>query len=108
MQIVFRCHIKPGKQSELNKFVLAKEKENIENAPGWKYLGSYFTSFGFGEYDFEWRFEIENYASIDAWRDAPDAAWKRFSDSFYSEFVDTSRPMQTAILREASEPSSIG
>jgi hypothetical protein len=107
MQFVFRCHIKPGKQSEFNKFILAKEYENNGEAPGWKYLGSYFTSFGIGVYDFEYRFEIENFASIDAWRDVPDAAWKRI---YYEimEFVDESRPTETTFLREASEPSSFG
>jgi hypothetical protein len=105
MQVVTRFHILPGKENELRKWTLEKEKEGIPNAPGWKYLGTYFTSMGFGRFDMETRNEIENYAAIDSWRENPDAPWIKLEKEV-AQFTDFSRPYEITILREASEPSS--
>jgi hypothetical protein len=58
----------PMKEREARLWVMEKEKEGIPDAPGWKYLGTYFKSMGLGRFDVEIRNEIENYAAIDAWR----------------------------------------
>jgi hypothetical protein len=107
MQFVARYHLLPGKEPEARKWILEKEKEGIPTAPGWKYLGTYFNSMGFGRFDIEFRYEIENYAAIDAWREDPDAPWvKLFME--VAQFLDLSRPFEMAILREASEHSVLG
>ena len=107
MQHVSRYHLRPGKEREARKWILEKEKEGIPNAPGWKYLGTYFNSMQFGRFDIEFRSEIENYAAIDAWRADPDSPWvKLFMEG--AQFLDLSRPCEIAILREASEYSVLG
>jgi hypothetical protein len=107
MEFVARYHIIAGKEREAREWVLAKEKEGIPTAPGWKYLGTYFNSMGFGRFDLEIRSEIENYAAIDAWREDPDSPWVKLNLEG-SQFVDLSRPYEMAILRKASEHSSMG
>jgi hypothetical protein len=107
MQHVARYHLKPGKGPEARTWILEKEKEGIATAPGWKYLGTYFYSMGFGRFDMEIRHDIENYAAIDAWREDPDSPWvKIFMEC--SQFLDLSRPFEIAILREASEHTVLG
>jgi hypothetical protein len=106
MEFVARYHLRPGKERDARKWILEKEKEGIPDAPGWKYLGTYFNSMGFGRFDMEIRSEIENYAAIDAWREDPEAQWLKFADGFF-QFIDLSRPYEMAILREASEHSSM-
>jgi len=107
MQFVARYHLLPGKAPEARKLILEKEKEGMPNAPGWKYLGTYFTSMGLGRFDMEIRSEIENYAAIDAFREDPDSPWmKRVRE--ITKFVDWSRPIDMTILREASEHSALG
>ena len=107
MQFVARYHLRPGKDQEARKWILKEEKEGIPNAPGWKYLGTYFNSMGFGKFAIEFRCEIKNYAAIDAWREAPDAPWAKWYCEF-SQFRDLSRPSEISILIEASEHSIPG
>jgi hypothetical protein len=101
MQLVGRYHLLPGKRAEAMKWTAEKEKEGIPTAPGWKYLGTYYTSVGFGRFDVEVRHEIENYAAIDAWRESPDSPWMQIFNE-WSRFLDWSRPIETAVLQEAS------
>jgi hypothetical protein len=61
---------------------------------------------GFGRFDMEIRSEIENYAAIDAWREDAEAPWVKFIGGLF-QFIDLSRPLENAILREASEHSSM-
>jgi hypothetical protein len=110
MQYVSRYHLRPGKEREARLFTLEKEKEGIPTAPGWKYLGTYYNSMQIGRFDIEIRHEIENYAAIDAWRGDPDSPWVGDPDSpwvknymEFAQFLDLSRPIETAILLEASE-----
>ena len=107
MQIAGRYHLRPMTEADARKWILEKEKEGIPNAPGWNYLGTYFTSMGLGRFQVEVRAEIENYAAIDAWREDPEGPWVKFIEGLF-QFIDLSRPFEMAVLREASEHSVWG
>lgn len=65
MQVSYQFNIKEGRTSEFVQWVRDNEETMVDHAPdGWTYVGTWFTVQGFGDYDTEQRWEIEDYGSL--------------------------------------------
>lgn len=65
MQVTYYFNIKEGKVSDFIEWVRDNEQAMTEHAPkGWSYAGTWFTVQGFGEYDVEQRWGIEDYGNL--------------------------------------------
>ena len=67
MQYINRFKVLPHKSEALRDWLKKNDKLLRKEQPkGWHYLGAWFTVHGFGRYDFEMRFEIDDYAALGA------------------------------------------
>jgi len=65
MQYVVRYNLKTGKAAEYRQWLL----DNADNfsrgdRQGWRYLDTHFTVMGFGDYDCETRWQVDDYAAL--------------------------------------------
>jgi hypothetical protein len=63
MQYVFRYSIKPDRCGEYQQWLEANTNGGTQNA-GWTYLGTWFDLMGFGQYDYESRWELNALGSV--------------------------------------------
>jgi hypothetical protein len=67
MQYIQRFNVLPHKSEAFRDWLKANDKMLRNEQPkGWRYLGAWFTVHGFGQYDCEIRYEIDDYASLGA------------------------------------------
>lgn len=94
--------LKENKASDYQQWLLSAEARtliaNVEAEIGMKYVNTYWTVMGFGEFDCEEWWEIPNWAAIDKLRESK-AADKFFLRSWELGFADNSRSFQQRVLR---------
>jgi hypothetical protein len=67
MQYIMRYHLKPMEEAAYKQWLEANSAAIRENAPeGWTYVGTWFTVRGFGQYEVEDRWELDDYAALGA------------------------------------------
>ena len=101
MQYIIRYDITPGKAGDYRDWLLANEEAMREHQPeGWSYLGTWFTVLGFGSYQAESRWEVDDYAGLGA----------GFGDETLQEltiqtidFIDAGRPPETYLMKGTSD-----
>ncbi len=101
MQYILRYHLKENQALPYQEWHRNNEAAIAESTPpGWHYLGTWFTVHGFGRFECETRWELDNYNALEP--SEPTEEWlKLFHEQ--RDFVDQSRPMETALLKSASD-----
>ena len=105
MQYVFRFNIQPGKSSAFVDWVRDNADRLREHAgEGWEYAGIYFSVQGFGDYDAEYRSNVEDYAGLGAERD--DATNALIAEMF-GEFVDFTQRPTASLMKSADDVTTV-
>jgi hypothetical protein len=92
MQYITRSNVLPHKAEELRDWLKKYDKLLHEGqSPGWKYLGAWFTVHSLGQYDFEMRFEIDDYAALGTGfgNEEMQKAWLEIYDAFAPNVGET-------------------
>jgi hypothetical protein len=101
MQIIFRGKLKEKRANEYREWELKNRKAMQELAPpGWTYMGTYFTVFGFGKYDVESRWDLANYGALDSGRDYENETWDKLNLEAI-DFFEPTVPGETSLVRSA-------
>ena len=104
MYIVFSAHTKPGKNQEFKEWLQTDEVEElisrIEDESGIRYIQTYFSILGFGEYTYETWYELDEWSDLDRLRDSE--ASTEFAEKALT-FIDQSRSSSTRVLRTSSD-----
>jgi hypothetical protein len=103
MQYIMRYHLLPYKANDFKAWLEENEAAYAENATeGWTYLGTWGTVRGFGKYDFEERWELEDYATLgEGWGNE---TFQRLNLEWL-EFVDQTRDMEAYLMKSVSDVS---
>jgi hypothetical protein len=101
MQYVTRYHLKPLKVAEYRQWLLDNESLLAEHAPeGWTYLGTWFTVMGFGKFECESRWEVDDYGALGSgWGDE---TYQRLMRE-WMEFYDQSRDDENYLMKSTTE-----
>ena len=103
MQYIIRYDVKP-QQAEAFRAWLSKNREAFgDHAPtGWSYVGTWFTVQGFGSYQAETRWELDDYASLGS--GFGDEENQRLLAEWF-DFVAEGRPNETYLMKSADDVS---
>jgi len=105
MQYVLRFRIAPRRSADFRAWLQANADDLGRDAPeGWSFDGAYFVVRGFGDYDCEMRWYLENYAALDSAN--PPGFNERVKE--WLEFVSDASPTQATLLKNADEVVIIG
>lgn len=100
MYLVASAHTKPGKNQEFKEWLQSDEVEElvsrIEEESGVRYIQTYFSILGFGEYTYETWWELDDWSDVDRLRDSE--ASTEFAEKALT-FIDQSRSSSTRVLR---------
>ena len=103
MQYINRYYLKPLKGTEFREWLLENEPLIAENAPaGWTYLGTWFTVMGFGKYDCETRYEIDDYGTLGA--GFGNETYQRLMLE-WMEFIDLTQAGETYLMKSSTDIS---
>ena len=101
MQYVSRYYLQPNRSTEFRAWLLENEAAFAEGLPeGWTYLGTWGTVHQLGRYDFETRYELDDYAALGA---GFGSETKQRLLLEWMEFVDQSRPGETNLVKSMSD-----
>jgi len=96
--------LKPGKAGDYKDWLNSKEAKSItksiEKETGFKYLNTYFSILGLGEYDAEDWMEAPDWASADKIRGSN--GWMNWAEKTW-DLVDQSKPFKSRVMRTASD-----
>jgi hypothetical protein len=100
MQYIVRFYVLPGKANDMKAWLEENEAAYAQNAPeGWTYLGTWGSVRFFGVYDFESRWELEDYATLgEGWGNE---TFQRLQQEWL-EFIDQARPMRADLMKSVS------
>jgi hypothetical protein len=101
MQRIDRYYLRSGKAEAYRDWLNKNDQVLRDGAPeGQEYLGTWFTVQGFGDYDAESRWELEDYASLGAGfgSDQFQALMQEWED-----FADTARPQQSVLMKSEDD-----
>ncbi len=101
MQYIVRYDVAPKKAGEFRQWIIDNDQAMRDHQPeGWAYLGTWFTVLGFGQYQVESRFEVDDYARLGS--GFGDEALQRLQLEWF-EFIDTRRPGETYLMKSATD-----
>jgi hypothetical protein len=99
-------YLKVEKTSAYQQWLLSPEAQtlmaDVERETGMKYVGTYWTVLGFGEFDCEDWWETPNWAAIDTLRESA-AIGRLFERTWELDFADNSRNAQQRMLRTTAD-----
>jgi hypothetical protein len=99
-------YLKPEKTSAYQQWLLSPEAKTLtadaERETGMKYVGTYWTVLGFGDFDCEDWWEVPSWAAFDALRDSQ-ATEKLFMRTWELDFTYNSRSAQQRMLRTTED-----
>jgi len=99
-------YLKPDKASAYQQWLRSPEAKTLmadaEREIGMKFMGTYWTVLGFGDFDCEDWWEVPNWAAIDAIRESK-AVEKLFMRTWELDFVDASRSSRQRMLRTTED-----
>ena len=101
MQYIVRYQLKSMRSQAFLEWLLENEPLLKENGPeGWDYLGTWFTVRGFGHYECESRWELDDYDALGAgWGNE---TYQRLMRE-WQEFADLSRAGETYLMKSAAD-----
>jgi hypothetical protein len=101
MQRIDRYYLKPGKAEAYLGWLKKNDQVFRDHAPeGQTYLGTWFTVQGFGDYDVESRWELEDYAALGG--GFGDHEFQAAMNE-WDEYADTSRPQQSVLMKSEDD-----
>ncbi len=104
MYYAISYHLKEGKPAEYQKWLLSEEAKqlfaNMQEETGLRYLETYWSILGFGEYACEDWWEVPNWAALDKMRESQ-AVEKLVAH--FQDFADGTRGHQTRMLRSTQD-----
>jgi hypothetical protein len=101
MQYISRYQLKPLKGTEFQEWLLENESLIAENSPeGWSYLGTWFTVRGFGKFDCETRYEIDDYGALGA--GFGNETYQRLMRE-WMEFADMTQTGETYLMKSIAD-----
>ncbi len=104
-------YVKPDKASAFQQWLQSPEAKALtaeaERETGMKYIDTYWTVLGFGDFDCEDWWAVPNWAAIDAVRESK-AIEKLFMRSWQLDFIDTSRSGRQRMLRTTADIKTYG
>ena len=99
-------YLKQDKASAYQQWLRSPEAKTLmadaERETGMKFMGTYWTVLGFGDFDCEDWWEVPNWAAIDAIRESK-AVEKLFMRTWELDFIDTSRSARQRMLRTTED-----
>ncbi len=99
-------YLNPAKSSAYQQWLRSPEAKTLiadaERETGMKYVGTYWTILGFGDFDCEDWWELPNWAAVDRFRESK-AMEKFFMRSWELDFADLSRSGRTRMLRTTED-----
>jgi hypothetical protein len=100
MQYIVRYQLKPMQGNAYQEWLLKNESAMKESeSEGWTYLGTWFTVRGFGRYDCEARWELDDYDALGA--EQTEANLRLMLESL--EFIDLARDMETCLMKSTAD-----
>lgn len=101
VQYVMRYHVPFTKSADFRRWIVDNEKALADNQPeGWVYLGTWFTVRGFGKYNCESRWEIDDYSTLGTgWGNETNQKLTRE----WIDFSDLGRDSETYLLKSATD-----
>ena len=101
MQQIYRYNLRPNKSEAYREWLKKNDKVFREHSPdGQTYLGTWFTVQGFGEYDVESRWELDDYAALGAGFGGDEF---QAVMSEWNEYADDARPQQTVLMKSEDD-----
>ncbi|MBT8212284.1 MAG: hypothetical protein KJN71_03960 [Acidimicrobiia bacterium] len=101
MQYIMRYALKDGVASDFRDWVQKNGQEMGDHAAdGWSYLGTYFTVMGFGTFEVETRWEVENYSTFEAGF-GDDTFQRLFGE--WNDFINPNLPGETYLMKSAGD-----
>ncbi|MFQ5871068.1 MAG: hypothetical protein ACE5IB_02760 [Candidatus Geothermarchaeales archaeon] len=102
---VFSYNLKEHKATDFQKWLSSDEVKklltDIEEETGARYVDTYWSILGFGEFDCEDWWEVPEWAALDKWRESK-AVGKLWSSLFELDLVEM-RPFQPRMLRTTKD-----
>jgi len=97
-------YLKSEKAGDYKKWLSSRDARNvtksIERETGFKYLNTYFSILGMGEYDAEDWMAAPDWASADKIRGSK--GWARWAEKTW-DMIDQSRSFKTRVMRTATD-----
>ncbi len=98
LQYVYRFSVLKGKSGSFIEWINENDQNFREHsAEGWHYLGTWFIVRGFGDYQAEMRWDLDDYAALGA--GFGDAVNQRLLNEFFTDFLDEGAPAQAYLLK---------
>lgn len=101
MEIAYRFRIKPGKAGDYVTWVKKMESEMPAAAPGWNYKSTNIVVQGFGDFDAESRWELDDYAALGAGPGSDE--FHEANLEFFRDYLDDRFPMEVSLTKTANE-----
>lgn len=100
MQYVMRFRVTPRRTAEFRSWLQQHDADLHGDLPeGWTYAGAYFVVRGFGDYDCELRWDLDDYAALGS--ENPPTFNQIVKE--WQEFVSDASPVEAALLKRAEE-----
>jgi hypothetical protein len=104
MYVASSYHVNPDEVQGYKEWLLSDEAadlfERVEAETGFRYDGSYFTIYGFGEYTCETWWEVDGWSTLGNMRaSAAGVEWLETS----GQYIDGTRAFDSRALRSASD-----
>ncbi|NNF69333.1 MAG: hypothetical protein HKN01_06145 [Acidimicrobiia bacterium] len=101
MQYITRYSLKDGVAVDFRDWVQKNGQELNEHAPeGWRYVGTFFTVMGFGKFEAETRWEVEDYSTFGG--GFGDETFQRLFHE-WNEFINPNLPGETYLMKSAGD-----
>jgi hypothetical protein len=101
MQYIQRASLKVHQAGKYQQWLVENEPLIAQNAPaGWTYVGTWFTVRGFGRYDCEVRWELDDYAALGS-DFGNEVFQKAMMEGF--EFFDPAQGGETYLMKSAGD-----
>ncbi len=98
LEYVYRFTLKSGKVGDFLEWLEENEGTFDEHGPaGWHYLGAWFVVRGFGGYDCEMRYQLDDYGALGS--GFGDEENLRMLREFFSEYLDHNHRPEAVLLK---------
>ena len=101
MEMSYRFRIKPGQHGAFVEWTKKQEANPPQGPEGWAYLSTHVVVQGFGDFDAEVRWTVDDYAALGG--GAGSAEFQEANAEFFGQFYDDRFPMRNALTKRADE-----
>ena len=101
MEMTYRFRIKPGQSGAFVEWTKQQEASPPKAPDGWTYKGTYFVVQGFGDFDAEARWELDDYGALGNAGGSDE--WEQANREFFETFYDDRFPGTQALMKSADD-----